>query len=289
MAAPPAIGAIVQASDLKHLRAKASFNPGAGEALFFIEKVELAVGAKVAAGKKRKLRVAAKPDDNYQPTDDREVEVDVLSAADKLQGAKQSNTDLQLKRLHSTQTQALNALRVAAEQNGTDEEKFVKINALVEEIEEIEAKLVSWQGAVRVASPVGEAKALEVVIQEDDAPSEDVKRERRAAKTVEVAKKLVKHGGMALGDIEKLIPKSTPNVYVASGKYPNGFRYEWTTPSGVQIVIYGHGPTVSNAVPAQSDSKKGNLVRMLVDGQYMQPDGKLTGDPYDPTSHMALY
>ncbi|HEY4079674.1 MAG TPA: hypothetical protein VGM81_03185 [Burkholderiaceae bacterium] len=289
MAAPPAIGAIVQSNDMKKLRAKASFNPGDGEAQFFIEKLELAVGAKPPAGKKRKLRVAAKPDDNYQLTDEREVEVDVLSVAEKLDGAKKSNTDLQLKRVHSTQMQSLDALRLEAEKGGTDEQKFAHINALMEEVDEIEAKIVGWKAEVKVAAPKGEAKTLQVVIQEDDTTDEDVKTERRVKKTVEVLKKLVKHGGVSLGDIENLIPKGTPNVYHASPKYPKGFRYEWTTPSGVKMVIYGHGPTNSKAVHADADSKKGNLVRMTVNGDYVQPDGNLIDDAFDASSHMALY
>ncbi|MCC6511494.1 MAG: hypothetical protein IT423_20510 [Pirellulaceae bacterium] len=57
----------------------------------------------------------------------------------------------------------------------------------------------------------------------------------------------------------------------------------------MEIEIYGHGPTIDSDVPDDSDSKKGNLVRIMIDGRYVRPNGTLTTSSTDTTSHMALY
>jgi hypothetical protein len=139
------------------------------------------------------------------------------------------------------------------------------------------------------ASPKGDGKLLKVDIKETDNPSEQTRKTRKVDKTVEVVLKFVKHGGMTLADIEKLVPSSAANQYAPSGKYPKGFKYQWTTSSGVAIEVYGHGPTVADNVDDASDSKKGNLVRVMIDGRYLKPNGTLTTKSTDSTSHMALY
>jgi hypothetical protein len=172
----------------------------------------------------------------------------------------------------------------------TDARKFEKVNALLEEIEEIEGKLASWQGRMpTTASPKGDPKLLEVVIDVADNPNAFVRQKRKVVKTAEKTKAMVKHGGLTLADVAKLVPEGTPNVFGSTADYPNGFKYEWTTPSGVNIVVYGHGPTVSDVVDDEADSKQGNLVRVMIDGKYMRPNGKLTKKSKDATSHMALY
>ena len=288
--APEPIGAVVQSSDLRKLRAKFPFTKGKGEQQFFIGPLELTIGAKAVAGKNLRLRVAAKADDNYQPTADVEARIDVFTAAEKFDSAKQSRTKLLENDTHSAQRRIINEIKQQYESLGkgaSDEERFAKLNRLIEEIDEIDGKLKSWQGPVPDTSPKGDGKLLAVTIDKTDDEIEN--KNRTVDKTVEEVIKLVKHGGMTLANIEKLVPSGTSNSYRRSDDYPKGFKYEWRTPSGVEIVVYGHGPTVADNVNDQSDSKKGNLVRVMIDDRYLRPNGTLTGQATDASSHMALY
>ena len=292
---PEPIGAIVQANDLKQLRIKFSFTTGEGTNQFFIGTTLLAVGAKVSVAKKSKLRVEALPHDNYLPVE-REVEVEVLSADAKFALARKGGDDLLVNKpmvrdkLHSTQEQVLSALlqEIVTLAKTDDEQKFVKTNELIEEVEEIKAKLVSWKGTVPKAAPKGARSLLQVDIIEAKNDTLESKKQKTVSATTSAVKKLVKHGGMTLADVEKLVPSGLTSNFVETNNY-KGFKFEWTTPSGVKIEIYGHGPTTANLPDNTVDSKRGNLVRVMIDGKFLKPDGNLTDNRFDASSHMALY
>lgn len=288
---PPAIGAVVQKTDLKKLAGVYKLTSGKGEVEFSIGKVALAVGAKLTAGKP-KLKVALKDDDNYLPTPAQEHEIEVQGFAEKFDSAKLVKNQLLTKKVHTKHTQAVDLLQQQIESIGaaTDEDKFAKVNALLEEIEEIEANLLTWQGPVRSTQPKGDSTLLEVKTDLPETATPTEKHLDVVSKTILEVMKFVKHGGMKLADVEKLVPSGTANVYVGTNNYPHGFRYEWTTPSGVAMVVYGHRGTVASNVPSTSDSKKGNLVRVMINGNnYLKPDGKLAEVSTESTSHMALY
>jgi len=286
-AKPAAIGAIVQSADLKQLVASFALTPkGAGEVQFAVDGQALAIDTKLTAGKQRKLSVTSAPHANYLDAAERKADIEVLGAEDKLKGAKGEGDELLKKAVHSTHKTAVEGLTQQIESLGdvSDEERFQKINTLLEETREIEAKMVRWTGKVPVPKPEGKPELLTVVIDDDADPPEDVKE-----KTAEEVVKLVKHGGLTREDVAKLVPSGTVDEYSPSGKYPNGFKFIWTTPSGVTIEVYGHGPTNADNVDDESDSKKGNLVRVKINGKYMKPNGKLTSKSTNASSHMALY
>jgi len=291
---PPAIGAVVQSNDLKRLHKVFKFTAGKGTVEFFVDKVQLAVGSKLKSGKKEKMRVAAKADDNYLPTAEQDLEIEVQGFTDKFTGAKNGHAQLLLKKVHSLQKAAVDLLKQEVEglallTGASDEDKFTKIDALLEEIDEIEANLLTWQGDVPSPSPKGDEKLLTVEIDVEEGDTGPQKQRKKIDKTVEAVVKLIKHGGIKLADIEKLVPSGSSSTYKPSTTYPVGFKYIWTTPSGVEVEIYGHRATVATNVPAGSDSKKGNLVRVKIDEQYLRPDGTRTAVSTDASSHMPLY
>jgi hypothetical protein len=285
---------VVQRNDMKKLATVYKLTAGKGVVEYFVGKVQLAVGAKVAPGKKLTLSVKLQADDNYLPTPEQTHEIEVLGFGDKFELAKQTKTTLLNKKVHTKHTSAVNTLQqqietLASQDSISDEDKFAKINALLEEIEEIEANLLTWQGPVPTPAPKGDTKLLDVKSDLPDSASNELKFEQKRDKTVAEVLKLIKHGGMKLADVEKLVPSGTPNSYRTSVDYPVGFKYIWVTPGGVSMEVYGHRQTVANNVPETSDSKKGNLVRVLIDGKYLQPNGTLTTTSTESTSHMALY
>lgn len=292
---PEPIGAFVQANDLKQLRSKFFFTEGEGTNQFFIGTALLAVGTKVSVAKKSKLRVEALPHDNYLPVE-REVEVEVLGAGAKFTLARKGGDDLLVNKplvgdkLHSTQEKILSDLlrQITTLAETDDEQKFVKTNQLIEEVEEIKAKLVSWKGAVPKAAPKGVRELLTVDIVEAENDTPQGKKQKTVSATTAAVTKLVKHGGMTLADIEKLVPSGMTSTFVETNNY-KGFKFKWTTPSGVTIEVYGHGPTTANLPDNTVDSKRGNLVRVMIDGKFLKPDGNLTDNRFDSSSHMALY
>lgn len=288
---PPAIGAVVQSNDLKRLQKVFRFTAGKGTVDFFVDKVQVAPGAKLKVGKKAKLRVAARVDDNYQPTAEQNLDIEVQGFADSFQAAKNSRDLLTDAKVHTQHKDALDKLKLAVEAlaGATEEEQFAKVNALREEIDEIETNLVTWKGPVPSPSPKGDVNLLRVDIVDEVGDTPQKKKTKKIDKTIEAVVALIKHGGIKLADIEKLVPSGSASTYSPSPKYPIGFKYIWTTPSGLEIEIYGHRATVANNVDAASDSKKGNLVRVKIAGEYLKPDGTRTAVKTDATSHMPLY
>ena len=105
---------------------------------------------------------------------------------------------------------------------------------------------------------------------------------------------LLADGGLTHDNIRSLIPVTVgggavPNSFGASTKYPQGFKYRWVADDGNQIEIYGHGPSVGTNVDASSISAQGNVVRILVNGRYLQSDGTTKVKSTTDKGHIPLF
>jgi hypothetical protein len=179
---------------------------------------------------------------------------------------------------HSKQQKRLEDLHKEADDRRENDptQARVKLAALDALITSVTNKMVNFK-AVNVPRPAALAGGSGFETAADEGTAKNL------------ALNLIEDGGITLANVATMVPPATPNSFAASTKYPTGFKYAWVTASGVSLEIYGHGPTVNAKVSADSDNKKGNVLRVKINGKYLRPNGDLTAKATDATSHMSLF